>query len=730
MPVSTLRAALAALAAVLLLPLGAAAQPVPPTTPPAIGVVTVDGALTDTPYVRLGTSAGGPSPGFGAGHEINALYAHVDPATSSLFLGVAGNVQNGNRILVFLDTKAGGFTSGNFGRTGAPGGVANFNSGTTFDVGFTPDYVLVIGTNAAGTDNFVDLFTLAGTAAGGGGSNLFIGNRADADVSADPANASLARGIEVRLTFSASGVGTDLALDRNSVQMFAAYTGESGFLSNQFITPAGTSDGNYGGGGTTFEGAAPDPVSYVFQPIAGRAGWRNLAWPVAGGTIANYATQNHVQGPATVFPSGISNVIVRYSFLGGFQNAAGSTEPLPSGAGQMWYHYDLANFPGGVVPAGSAFRPRPYTLVAGGVEPQASVQATFQVGSGFVIAGNPFSLDFDTQGITSGNGIAVGTLAYVFDPDAGTIGDYVTIDRNAVNPVARRIAPMQGVWIEAIPAPIPPAFGLAFQPTFAQASRVQSNVPLLARTAAQRVLGFHLDRLTDAGPVREWHTARLAFVDGATDGADAFDGGLPPALAADGARIAFAALTPDAGTVYRGQESRPYALAGAAEARLALLVAGRPDGATYRLTWPTTEALPAEWALTLLDGDTGATVDLGTAAHYDFTASAGEWTERFTVRVADRAVAGESAPAVARLSAPRPNPATAEARLSLTVDRTQAVRADLYDALGRRVAAVFAGTVEGERDLAVDTRGLAPGLYVLRVVGETFAESRELTVAR
>ena len=289
---------------------------------------------------------------------------------------------------------------------------------------------------------------------------------------------------------------------------------------------------------------------------------------------------------------------------------------------------------------------------------------------------------------------------------------------------------MQGVWIEAVPAQSPGALGIAFQPTFAQASRVQSNEPILARVAAQRVLGFRLDRLTEAGPVAEWRTARLAFVDGAEAGADVFDGGLPPALSAQGARVAFSSLTPEAGMVYRGQESRPYELGGEAEARLALLVAGRPAGTTYRLTWPTTDDIPADWVLALTDGDTGATVDLRTADHYDFTASPADWTERFTVRVAARPVAGESAPAVARLSTPRPNPATTAARVALTVDRTQTVRADLFDALGRRVAVVFAGTVEAERDLSVDTRGLAPGLYVLRVVGETFAESRELTVTR
>ena len=156
----------------------------------------------------LDDNTGGPAPSFGAGHEINALYAHVRyGASNALNLGIAGNVQAGNRILVFLDTRAGGYTTGDFGRTNAPPGLANFNSGTTFDPGFAADYALVIGTNGAHDNYFVDLFTLAGTASGGGGSNLYIGDIADADVGASPDNGSATHGFEVRLTFSATGAG-------------------------------------------------------------------------------------------------------------------------------------------------------------------------------------------------------------------------------------------------------------------------------------------------------------------------------------------------------------------------------------------------------------------------------------------------------------------------------------------------------------------------------------------
>ena len=242
------------------------------------------------------------------------------------------------------------------------------------------------------------------------------------------------------------------------------------------------------------------------------------------------------------------------------------------------------------------------------------------------------------------------------------------------------------------------------------------------------MLGFALGRLVGGDAVvSEWPAARLAFVEGAEASRDAFDGAQPPAIdPASEARIAIVS----ADGAFRGQESRPYDLDGTAEARMAIRIAGRAAAETYRLTWPSAATMPAEWALSLRDTDTGVAVDLRTADHYDFTASPGDWSERFVVSVASRSTASDAAPAATRLGAPHPNPASSAARVALTVDGAQPVRADLFDALGRRVAVVLDATVEAQQDLVVQTAGLAPGLYVLRVVGESFVETRTITVSR
>lgn len=217
------------------------------------GQITYDGTMVPGEWpVALSTSAGGPGPGFGAGHEINAVYfLNADPDT--LHFAVAGNVQNNNRILLFIDSRAGGLGNGNFGRSGAPAGISNFNSGTTFDTGFFPDYCLVIGTNAGSTNYFFDLYELR--TAPLSGTNNFLGDVSASFIGASPINGSTTRGFEIGIVKSALGyvAGTD-------IRIFLAYISDGGFLSNQFLTTAGPFDGNYAGGPVAFGSAAPNPI--------------------------------------------------------------------------------------------------------------------------------------------------------------------------------------------------------------------------------------------------------------------------------------------------------------------------------------------------------------------------------------------------------------------------------------------------------------------------------------
>jgi hypothetical protein len=90
------------------------------------------------------------------------------------------------------------------------------------------------------------------------------------------------------------------------------------------------------------------------------------------------------------------------------------------------------------------------------------------------------------------------------------------------------------------------------------------------------------------------------------------------------------------------------------------------------------------------------------------------------------------ADAVYALSDPAPNPSPRRAQLSLTVAQPQRVRVEVFDAQGRRVAEVFDGVVRpgSPEAFAVETSALPGGLYVVRVLGTTFADARRLVVTR
>ena len=90
----------------------------------------------------------------------------------------------------------------------------------------------------------------------------------------------------------------------------------------------------------------------------------------------------------------------------------------------------------------------------------------------------------------------------------------------------------------------------------------------------------------------------------------------------------------------------------------------------------------------------------------------------------------DGAPTAGSVSLAWPNPAAGRASVRVAVAGTERVRAAVYDALGREVSVAFDGEVSGAAAVTVDVGALAPGVYVVRFVGDTFSEARRLTVAR
>lgn len=89
-------------------------------------------------------------------------------------------------------------------------------------------------------------------------------------------------------------------------------------------------------------------------------------------------------------------------------------------------------------------------------------------------------------------------------------------------------------------------------------------------------------------------------------------------------------------------------------------------------------------------------------------------------------------PGTFELSNVYPNPFNPQAQFSLIVARAQQARVEVYDAQGRRVALLHNGTVEANElyRFTFDAHTLPSGLYLVRVLGETFMDTRSAVLMK
>ena len=207
----------------------------------------------------ISNSGSGPVSSFGS-NRLNAIYARN--GFGYLNLAVAGSLPNDNKILVFLDTKTGGYNnlSGWTNRSNAPNnGVKNLNGGIQFDSGFEPDYIVSIGVDGGG-NNFLDLYDMANNI------NTYIGNStSNSNLISYLSNTNATdytKGYELRIPVSLLGA---LSTPTKLFGMLTNNPNSSSntFLSNQFLSPAGSAEGNFGDGAVNFNTATPNPIFYT-----------------------------------------------------------------------------------------------------------------------------------------------------------------------------------------------------------------------------------------------------------------------------------------------------------------------------------------------------------------------------------------------------------------------------------------------------------------------------------
>ena len=85
-----------------------------------------------------------------------------------------------------------------------------------------------------------------------------------------------------------------------------------------------------------------------------------------------------------------------------------------------------------------------------------------------------------------------------------------------------------------------------------------------------------------------------------------------------------------------------------------------------------------------------------------------------------------------QVSMPRPNPSTGATRFGVAVQQAQDVTVAVYDALGRRVATLYDGALDAGRahTFGLDASRFPSGTYIVRVTGERFSTTRQVTLLR
>ncbi|NNF56854.1 MAG: T9SS type A sorting domain-containing protein [Rhodothermaceae bacterium] len=460
--------------------------------------------------------------------------------------------------------------------------------------------------------------------------------------------------------------------------------------------------------------------------VSGDAGWRFMASPVEGLTVAELADQNLIQGISGYYPAASPNFYSGYNGSA-WSTPSGGSDVLASGAGFAWYFYDNTVDPGG---ASESVALPMAIYVTDEEQPFDDVSVALHTsGDKWNLIANPFVGGLDVSGGLGGwatGGSLASGVGQVWDPATGSYSLTSTLGT---------LASWQGVFVENSSAT-----GIDVP----SASRTSGGTFL--RQAGSAFIAFELDG-TQAGteaPLLDRAAVLYLHPDAAADW-DLYDAAKLYPLDAAYALLAFSGER-DGEPMAKAQESQAMASA----VRFTVPMSIETAGAETRLAlrWPRMEGIPEDWTLMLTDLVTGETVDLRASASHTFTVEAepaadvpahpaarpmspSTATDRFLLTVeAGRTTAtqgpADGLPTNFALHAAYPNPFNPSTTVRYEMPHAAPVHAEVFDLLGRRVATLLQDDVEaGTHTMRWDAQDAASGVYILRLqAGDTVLTQR------
>lgn len=460
--------------------------------------------------------------------------------------------------------------------------------------------------------------------------------------------------------------------------------------------------------------------------------WYFLANPTAGVTLAQFLeplwTQGAIGSDAPGAPG--PNVFTLNETLGSYQAVTDLTVPAVPGKGYLVrvYKNDVYRVEGSFPKRLSV----PRTAAPATVDLPVSFTNTHPY-AGFSLVGNPFPYTVDLGiGEWAFNGVA--PTVYVYDQ---SINNYRTWNRStgsASNNGSALIAPNQGFLVMASAAS-----PVARVPRSARASMAATLLKSPANPAHTRL---QLNLVRDN---REEQMQVLLMEDETVADVREMTRQLEPMQSE---RFMVYAVDPATGLKIESYE-RSKRSSGLLE--LPVNVEITSDGEN-RLVFTHTGELDPDWAVVLIDTQTGTRTDLLTTREVRFegataamkaapndsilgalsqTISADQARFRLLIGPKSEMHSDEELPTEVTLAQNYPNPFNPSTQIRFTLDAERQTSLKVYDVLGREVAVLVDGVrPAGTHRVTFDASTLAGGVYVYRLQADGKVLSRKLTLVK
>lgn len=471
-----------------------------------------------------------------------------------------------------------------------------------------------------------------------------------------------------------------------------------------------------------------------FQRFYGLAqdGYRMIGLPAE----VPYAALNstfHTQGmPWATYPEGMANMFA-FSPVDQEWVATATDDGFEHGTGRLFYMY--------VNGLGETPDHLPGTWTVTGEDALSTAETPLApVNDQFALVANPYMANLDWHAVSGANP-AVSVVYQVWDE--GLAGYRVYTAAGGVSgDGSRHIAPFQGFIVETFNAELASVLTFGHGQIDNAGAPAYYGDPVESADSAQPM---PIIRLQVRGEGLGDGQTYMVFHEDAINGRDRADASKLMPLVSEYATL----WLEDADERALAMDARPLTFTTEVfDVHFRTTQAG-----TYTLTVPGWHDVPEGWTFALTDRETGTTADLRDMDSYVFTSEASgtgraasdnapqilaaevDGPPRFRITASpDGSVTNE--PGIERgireVSALYPNPIASgrNASIEVRLGEAERVRASVYDALGREVLRLHDGELNGSVRLDVATSGLAAGVYIVRVMGETFSETRRLTVVR